>query len=229
MKALLEIQSGSEQGRQLWLEAGQTLGRRGADVLIADPKISGIHAEVLNENHRLYLKDRQSTHGLWNPSEKVLQLPLDEGATFQMGDTLFKVLELQATAWDTAVRHMLEALQNAPSPPAQMRPFPALLGLTFLQGPHEGEVWPLGYGPRTIGTSSFDLYLYDPEAREECFTLDCKDQQVVLTTPHSHFVTVNDQFVQSTPLNPGDVVGLGQTLIKVAVLSEEPRQEGEPI
>ena len=64
MKALLEIQSGSEQGRQLWLEAGQTLGRRGADVLIADPKISGIHAEVLNENHRFYLKDRQSTLGL---------------------------------------------------------------------------------------------------------------------------------------------------------------------
>ncbi len=221
MRALLEIQSGKEIGRQHWIEPGMTLGRKDSDILISDPKISAVHAEVVNENRRMLLRDRKSTHGLWDPDEKVPQISLSEGAVFKMGETLFKILQLEVAPLDRAMKDLLAALQSAPGPAPRMNPFPVLLGLKFLQGPHEGEVWPLGYGPRTVGTSSLDLYLYDPDAREECFTLDCQDEQVILTTPHSHFVKVNDQYVERTPLKPDDLVSLGQSLIQVTILTDK--------
>jgi hypothetical protein len=219
MKALLKIVEGPNQGTEHWVESGSILGRKKGTILIQDPRVSAQHAQILNENDSLFVLDLKSTHGLWSPEERVNRLKLIKGSFFKIGDTKFQVIRVEQTEEDRAMAQLLEAVKKSQETAKNVSPFPAVLLLEFLQGHHTGEIWPLGYGPRSVGTQSLDLRVFDPDAREECFRLECRNRQVYLVSSHKDFVKVNDQFTQETSLQPNDLISFGETIIKVTALA----------
>ncbi len=71
-----------------------TIGRQGADLTVADPSVSRLHATLTVEGSRFVLRDRQSTNGTFVEGERVEEATLAHGVKFRLGDTTLQfVLE----------------------------------------------------------------------------------------------------------------------------------------
>jgi pSer/pThr/pTyr-binding forkhead associated (FHA) protein len=94
---VLEILDGDRAGESVSLTGRPVrIGRRpGNDVVIADEKASGNHAEVVPDADRFVLRDLESTNGTLMEGRKVKEVLLTPGDVFQIGRVRmrFSVLE----------------------------------------------------------------------------------------------------------------------------------------
>ncbi len=71
-----------------------TLGRQGADLTVADPSISRLHATLSVEGGRFVLRDQKSTNGTFVDGDRIEEAILTHGVKFRLGDTTLQfVLE----------------------------------------------------------------------------------------------------------------------------------------
>ena len=96
-------------------------------------------------------------------------------------------------------------------------PFPGMLQLKFLRGPHIDTVWSMGYGPRIVGRGSLDFPLYDDDVPDLAFRIRSKGADILIETPHSKLVRLNEKFVSTEELSDGDLISVGTSLIQVSI------------
>jgi pSer/pThr/pTyr-binding forkhead associated (FHA) protein len=94
-------------GRTTWevaLDGDEfTIGRNsGNDIIVDLPQVSRVHARVERRGDRWVLKDNNSSNGTWFGSSRIDEVPLDGGATFQIGTAQF-VLKASASPEDLTV------------------------------------------------------------------------------------------------------------------------------
>lgn len=84
---VLEILDGDRAGEVLSLAEGTLrIGRKpGNDLVIADEKASGVHAEIVFDGGRYVLRDLGSTNGTIMDGRKVAEVVLSRGDTFAIG------------------------------------------------------------------------------------------------------------------------------------------------
>lgn len=84
---VLEILDGDRAGEVLSLAEGTLrIGRKaGNDLVLADEKASGVHAEVAFDGGRYVLRDLGSTNGTMMDGRKVTEVVLGRGDTFAIG------------------------------------------------------------------------------------------------------------------------------------------------
>ncbi|HEX7127395.1 MAG TPA: FHA domain-containing protein [Thermodesulfobacteriota bacterium] len=71
-----------------------SLGRQGADLTLADPSVSRLHALLVLDGGRFVLRDQNSTNGTFVEGHRVEQAALSHGVRFRLGDTTLQfVLE----------------------------------------------------------------------------------------------------------------------------------------
>jgi S-DNA-T family DNA segregation ATPase FtsK/SpoIIIE len=71
-----------------------SLGRQDADLTIADPSVSRLHALLVVEGGRFVLRDQKSTNGTFVEGDRVEEAALSHGVRFRLGDTTLQfVLE----------------------------------------------------------------------------------------------------------------------------------------
>ena len=58
-----------------------------AQAVLADPTVSGLHAQVLYEQERFVLYDLGSTNGIFLGDQRVQRQPLLDGDELRMGST----------------------------------------------------------------------------------------------------------------------------------------------
>ena len=93
--------------------------------------------------------------------------------------------------------------------------------MNFLKGKFLNEQWVLGYGPRVVGKSSFDLNIFDEELPDVCFRLFMKDEHLLMVeSDHSEVVLLNDKPLTLEPLKTGDQISIKDHLIEVEFLNE---------
>jgi pSer/pThr/pTyr-binding forkhead associated (FHA) protein len=81
------------------LKEGLTVGRQGAGISLNDPKVSSLHARVIQDQAGGYsLEDNNSKNGLRVDGEKVTSIALNPGAKFMIGDSEFEVISGEAAA-----------------------------------------------------------------------------------------------------------------------------------
>ena len=90
------------------------LGRRsGCDIPIPDPKVSGLHCELLAQGPHLQVRDLGSTNGTFVEGERVAgQAELPPGALLRVGDQLFRhdhVTPTEAARWAEQSRDLQRA------------------------------------------------------------------------------------------------------------------------
>jgi hypothetical protein len=61
------------------------IGRDQGDLLLPDPQISNGHAELIFDGQRLWLRDLRSTNGTWLNGQRIAQVELVAGMSFQLG------------------------------------------------------------------------------------------------------------------------------------------------
>ena len=91
----LRVEEGAEQGRTYTLSPGGVylIGREGADIALADHKISRKHAEVGLYGPQAYvLRDLASTNGTWVNGRRIGEkTKLCNGDLIRVGDTVLRV------------------------------------------------------------------------------------------------------------------------------------------
>lgn len=228
MVTFIEIIEGAAEGSRFKIEDGMTIGRSKSDIVVKDPKISSTHAQIaINSKGQFVMVDLESSNGLHINGRRVKKVALLPGVIFEVGRTVFKVITVEETeaadfsriiTWRTMLSGYLHEVQ-APERTAglTLQSFSPALRLQFVQGIQTDEEIILGYGPRQAGSDSLDIELLDEEAPEEAFELHAGPGAVEIRI-HSHKVTLNKKSVKSDMLKDGDLIAVGNTLIKVSYL-----------
>lgn len=239
MALFLEIISGNLSGTRTRLQNGLVIGRREGDLTIRDSKVSSKHAQVVEEpDGRFRLVDLGSANGIkLEDGRRVRELDLEEGLTFILGRTHFKVVStdeliqsdevatsilaetVTRTYWDN-VRELVEnALKKAKAESSRREvvAFSPVVRLRFTQGIQMGTEWTVGYGPRMIGTGSIDLHLEDPSLPSVCFRLLPENDGTVIRFKNEtdKEVRLNGKWVETDILKDSDVIDIGTTQIRV--------------
>jgi pSer/pThr/pTyr-binding forkhead associated (FHA) protein len=228
----LEIIEGSDVGSRFRNGDGTKIGRTTGEILINDPKVSALHAQVERDGRgQLLLVDRGSSNGLRINSQKVQRVALLPGVKFQIGKTTFKVVELfkdqapvvvensnsSAKDWRSVLKSQIPRLpaQNHTGI-VQVLPFSPAVRLSFIEGLQAETSVVLGYGPRQLGADVLDIELQDPESPDIAFELTPDNGQILFSTKYPQKVLLNDQPIPSDHIKEGDQIRIGRSLIKVA-------------
>ncbi len=226
MALYLEIIEGSFKGTRHGASKGVRIGRSSGDILVDDPKVSSDHAYIdVDAKGALVLIDNGSSNGIIVNKARVKKLLLLPGISFQLGRTIFKVFETDETEeeispsdWRKQLQKHL--IQNSPrfaeKPEVLVQAFNPPLRLVFLEGRQADTVWTLGYGPRQFGYETLELRIQDEQALPLCFELKPTNKtQALFTTDFPKRVKLNDSAISSKILEPGDIISVGETKIRI--------------
>jgi len=232
MGLYLEILEGVDQGQRYLLQPGLRLGRSIGEVIVQDGKASALHAEVEESGKdQLILVDRDSSNGIKINGQRVKRVALLPGVNFKIGNTLFRVVRLFGEAensllkkkpvgWRDVLLSRVPKIQRQNGPESNLvKPFPAAIELTFLEGPQASHKVIVGYGPRKFGAEVLDVELHDLAAPDVAFELDSQGLQILFKTSYPEIVLLNDKSISSDQLKSGDRIRIGKSLIEVQVLT----------
>lgn len=226
MPILIEVLEGASQGKFFRIENGRTLGRSAADIIINDANISGTHAKFDTDNKgQLILMDLDSSNGLILAGKKVRKIAMLPGVKFQVGRSRFLVRDLSDSEAETLAPKL--SWQNQLRDYLTENPFPTngniegfgefnpLLILEFVRGPLAEEVLSIGFGPRTVGSNTYDIEVPDETMPDRAFFLVSEGGQPRLENLCGQSLTLNGEVVESQILQPNDRLELGDTIIQV--------------
>ena len=85
--------SGPGAGRSLAMaRALATAGRHATnDLVLVDPRVSGVHLELSRVGARIHVRDAGSTNGTWLGAHRVTEIELTAGGELTVGDTVLRV------------------------------------------------------------------------------------------------------------------------------------------
>ncbi len=92
--AMIVCISGKQEGKKASFRGGKvSLGRAPEnDIVIEEPLISRVHAEVKYDNGAFSLEDPGSINGVWMKGQRVLQVKLKDGDQFRVGRNVFALV-----------------------------------------------------------------------------------------------------------------------------------------
>lgn len=223
---IIRIIKGPREGHQFTAKDGLKIGRSAADINLKDSKASSRHAEIrlAGGKNDYVLVDLGSTNGIKFNGEKVLELKLEPGIEFGIGSSRFTVendptsSKESSDSWRDA---MYRIASVAPAAGAKKQPllsgFKSLIELQFTEGPQKGERYTLGYGPRQLGSKSFDFPIRETGAPSICFSVVPDSQGLpIFKTDHETTVLLNENAVSSEKLKEGDTISILNTRLKVS-------------
>ncbi len=232
MQLFFEITDGDRQGARFQIKPGLSIGRRNADILLRDSKVSSRHAIIESrENDSLYLVDKGSSNGLKIDGQKVPDVLLVPGVKVQLGRTFLQVIDMEVAAidlgaevietWPEALQRIVLLAKTKSKPEKrEVTAFNPMVTLKFLQGPQTGTEWKLGYGPRAVGSASLDLQLDDVSAPDVCFELIPKRSGPAFRTAHPDLVKLNGREFREEDVSDGDIIEIRKTRIQILLTDE---------
>lgn len=229
MVTFIEIVEGANEGSRFKVEEGLTIGRSRADIVIKDPKASGTHAQFAKDGKgQFVLLDMDSSNGIHISGRRVKKVALLSGVIFEIGRTQFKVVTVEEElaidfsrliTWRNVLKGKLSEIEpQGLIEEVKLESFSPALKLTFIQGIQSDEEIILGYGPRSAGSDSLDIELLDEDAPKEAFELHPGPGMVEIKIKSPGRVQLNNRSIDAEMLKDGDLISLGNTLIKVAYL-----------
>lgn len=240
MNIALRVLSGPLEKQKIPIDKPLSIGRQG-DIVLDDPKVSGIHAHIeRSSSGKWVIKDNESKNGIRVNEERIKAFSLKPGMVFHIGDSSFEVVDLDQKR-EQATDQPKTKKESAPARPKKKHKYwyealadfllknksvfkdravplttldPAVV-LEFVRGPQMNSRWVLGYGPRKLGANCIDLPIYEPKAPEVCFELRPSADGIVFKTDHPDVVLLNNEKMDIRVLRVGDTISIFDTLIEV--------------
>ncbi len=234
MALYLEVVEGDNLGAKFKIFPGVRIGRSAADIILDDPRVSGLHAQVeKNAKEQLVLLDKNSSNGLWINFRRVKRVTMLPGVTFSVGKSVFKVIDhipgVQpgmlkggAYSWQLVLLEAIHSLtlvdQVADLNKAALQPFHRPLQLKFILGLQAGREILIGFGPRLFGKSQADFMVQEPGLGDVFFSIEPLEDGALLKDNSLGQVKINKRVMSQCFLKNGDEVSLGNTVIKIQYL-----------
>jgi pSer/pThr/pTyr-binding forkhead associated (FHA) protein len=232
----LEIVEGASAGSRFRIREGLRIGRTTGEILLDDPKVSSLHAQIEKDNKGSYiLMDRDSANGLRINGQKVKRVAMLPGVKFHVGKTLLQVVEAfeegaeelpplaeaeKPKTWREVLAEEIPRLplKNLDSV-MRVEAFRPALQLDFIQGVQMEHQLLLGYGPRRFGSDVLDVELQEPLCPPLAFEILSENGEAVFQTQYPKLVLLNNTPTATAPLKEGDHIRIGQTIIRVSFAS----------
>jgi hypothetical protein len=229
MNIALKVTSGPLEGQIFTIERAISLGRQ-ADIVLEDPKVSGVHAHIAQTSSgKWVITDNESKNGIRVNEIRVKAVTLKPGVVFHIGDSAFEVVSLDSPKdepapepkkkqkfWHEILVSFLTKHKDAFKDKARpLAPLEPALILEFVRGVQMNSKWILGYGPRRLGPTCIDLPIWEPGAPATCFEIHPTADGILFKTEHSDLVRLNNQAIDSRILRVGDTISINETMIEV--------------
>jgi pSer/pThr/pTyr-binding forkhead associated (FHA) protein len=229
----LEILEGPDKGMTVKVESPRTvIGRKDAEVVLSDPTVSGRHAVIEFAAGKLFITDNHSTNGTSVNGEPVESAPLANMDEIECGDTriLLSVVEdkygsyvapeLDEDAADPRMAEEDEAtVINAPLPNPEISDKIQVV-LDVASGPEQGKKLKITHRSTVIGRSeAADVQIDDPTiSKKHCqIEIHNKDKMTIKDLASSNGTRLNDQYISAVKIRHGDIIRVGDTLIKIII------------
>ncbi len=221
MRLYLDVAEGPDEGKKFSLTERTSVGRRDANILLNDPKLSGIHAYFdFTEDTGWFVEDNKSRNGVWVNGLKEMKMVLKNGDTVQIGDTkmLCRMLDAGLFSFSDKFYVWIEGLyKKVKNKKTDVKLINPEVRLKVIQGVQYGHTWDIYFGPRKAGRNSTDINLYDDSAPEKAFEIRLKGQYAYFYTELESVVKMNGRSVKEKQFTPGDVISFGETKIQVEI------------
>jgi hypothetical protein len=219
MRLYLEVLEGDNQGHKYSLTAETSLGRKGADIELADPRLSSIHAIFsYSESQGWVVADNKSRNGVWVNGLKEVKMVLKDGDIIQLGGVklVCRMVDAEPVRFSDEfqiwTQSLVKQVRNSPPPLSELKP---PMRLKVIQGVQYGQSWDIHYGPRVAGKENLDICLHEELAPKDCFYINVKSKYAYFATEHESLVKLNDQSVKAQQFKPGDIITIGESQILV--------------
>ncbi len=238
--AMVEFLEGEEKGRQVPLAYEKTiLGRKFADILVRDIKVSSSHVAIEYHNRKFRIVDLGSTNGTFLGDRKIQESSLDIGQKVKIGESVFRIIldpesatkllegrpidlkahigGLSALIEHEFIQEDIEVVNTATMKisPQRQSNVEQNIELEIISGNGKGQRFSFSKQSISIGRVQSDLILHDPDVSRKHVLLEKGEgEQIILRDLASTNGTfVNDRRVTNCVLSVEDRIRVGQTTI----------------
>jgi pSer/pThr/pTyr-binding forkhead associated (FHA) protein len=224
--ASLTIVEGDRQGIHRRLREEQlTIGRRGSDLPLEDKAVSRRHAEIFHRANGWWIRDLASTNGTFLNNQRVTEAELHHLDEIRLGAT--RILFALASApggrlerEDDSGLDRTQGEEGNPQPEYHL-PTDRELFLEVMTPPGKGRSHRLEKGRVVIGRAEeADLRLDDQGASRKHALIEIfsRDQFYLSDLASQNGTWLNGIRVRNTRLLNGDLIRVGNTVLKLVVL-----------
>jgi pSer/pThr/pTyr-binding forkhead associated (FHA) protein len=203
-----------------------TLGRKSADIILDDPKVSSLHAEVRREGAGIVLADLESTNGTLVNKLPITKVELTDQDVIEVGSSTLCFFvdsrdfhgpteETQAGSRrkeDTQSQDFKAESLTTTKTISQM-----VVRLEILEGPQTGKKFKLKKPHITIGRNETDLVLMDLDVSRVHALIEVLGKSSVFLKDmgSTNGTLVDGKRIQSEKMSSGDTFVVGSTRLKL--------------
>lgn len=221
MRLYLEITEGPSKGQKITINGKTSLGRKGADVLLNDAKLSGIHVLFdYIEGVGWVIKDQNSRNGVWINGLKEQRHVISDLDEIMIGTSKMtcRILDTSQIKFTDRFKHWIQGLfKRTENRSNRFKVIKPEIRLRVIQGIQYGQTWEVFYGPRTAGRDSPDICLFEENVPRVAFEIKVKGKYAYFFTRNEKVVKINKRSVKEKQFTPGDVISIGESEILVEV------------
>jgi pSer/pThr/pTyr-binding forkhead associated (FHA) protein len=203
-----------------------TLGRKQADIILDDPKVSGTHVEIRREKNGLRLVDLGTTNGTIVNQEEVREAVLSDQDVIEIGDSTFCFFQdmreyhgdIETTSGGTRPKDVAEAQDQHGVTVTTTNTVPIpIIQIKITKGPNEGKTFRFKKTHITIGRDETDINLLDLDSSRRHALIE------VFSTTNIYLKdlgSTNGTFmggkkISTEKMSPGSEFEIGNTTLKV--------------
>ena len=214
-KFVIQALTGPLKNQVFNIRNGLTFGREIGDIVLQDPSVSKIHAEIkINPDGKIMIIDQESKNKIYINDKRIVKSILEKDTIFKIGKSEFavKLIRSPEEMWFSFVKNQAKKIENAPM---ALKVFFKPVQVNFYSGLQQGHQYKLYYGPRFFGRHSVDCPVFDRKAPEKSFVLIPEPKKILFKTSYPAQVRMNNEELEKSHLKNGDEVFIGDSVLKV--------------
>lgn len=209
-----------------------TLGRNQADILLDDPRASGLHAEIAWVSGKHRIRDLESTNGLFINQKKLKEAWLTDQDVIEIGSTTFCYFQdrrdfhgdseelTQGRKLSEAEKQEFQDVSRVTEWSTTSKKLPSYrIELELIDGEKPTQSFSFQKMQISIGRSGCDISLPDVDlSRKHCVIEVLSRSSIFLKDMNSTNGTfLNGERVNVSRLQAGDLIGLGGSVLKFSI------------
>lgn len=206
------------------------MGRRQADILLDDPKASGIHAEIIKEGPHYRLVDKKSTNGTYLNRRRVDEAILADQDVIEIGITTLcffaDIRDFHGTVEEVTASVKIKV--EAPPEASQVVSVSGIttttktlqqppIELEVLEGENVGKRYRFRKPHVLIGREEGDLVILDLDMSRRHALIEVLGPQLIFVRDlqSTNGTFVNEHAIESQRLKSGDKLRVGNTILRL--------------
>lgn len=208
-----------------------TIGRKQADIILDDPKVSSTHAEIHRNSQGFVLIDRKSTNGTYVNRQPITQVILADQDIIELGVTTLCFF-LDRREFNGVVQEQpLSGVSKPKVDPANAFRTDSItttrtvqqcqIEIKIVEGQQKGKSFRFRKSHITLGRSDADVVIMDLDVSRNHALIEVlgKASVFIRDLGSTNGTFVNSKRVQSEKLQSGDSITIGNSKMKIEIES----------